>query len=97
MEYGQIIFNIFLGLFGFLFGMWTKKQEKKSQVIIYKTDHKHGWLDIRDHPIPEGIKYLASDGKCVQSRWTITYNSKGQPITDWEKTLITLWMPMPEP
>lgn len=81
---------------GFAAGKSLRKKEKPEKKVIH-TDHKHGWLDIRDNPIPHGIKFLAYDGNSVDYYYSVSYNQLGQPVTHWDKKLITKWMPIPEP
>lgn len=82
---------------GFYAAKWLSKKEKK-QVVIYKTDHKHGWIDIRDNPIPHDIgEFLASDGEIVRSEYSVKYNHLGVPVMAWDKRPVKKWMPVPEP
>lgn len=56
------------------------------------------WRPIALSPLPEDIDdYICTDGKRVLHQSYVKYNSKGLPTMGWRDTLITHWMPLPQP
>lgn len=78
----------------YIYHFWDKKK------VIHIQGGEDGWISIDEFP---GVflidsQIIITDGKRVKTCTWIDYNSDGKPImSTYDRSLITHWMPMPEP
>ncbi len=75
--------------------------ERYKRPKIYRVKST-GWLDIKTHPLPKGIKgFIATDGYEVDHKYGVEWGPYGdifykKSYFDDKHTYITHWQPMPD-